>query len=256
MTDAWAVRLARWVRERDQHALSPSILAWAALQRRQYREGRLRSDRVRALEATPGWEWRPTPGRKPTPTALAPPGPRFGDPDGHGRYGILDQQAGRLLCHECGGWWRQLATHARYRHGMTAAEYRVEHGLSPRARLVSDAVRQRLGQVWEHHRDDHLERLDATRDPARAFQASMSATGRPLTAQERAERQQRRHATRGRALTPDETARLGASTSVEEWAGVARSLMSLNGVSTSSIARATGLPLGTVSGRLYRFRQA
>ena len=27
---------------------------------------------------------------------------RVGDPDGHGRFGMLDEVGGRLVCHECG----------------------------------------------------------------------------------------------------------------------------------------------------------
>jgi hypothetical protein len=27
---------------------------------------------------------------------------RVGDPDGHGRFGMLDEVGGRLVCYECG----------------------------------------------------------------------------------------------------------------------------------------------------------
>ncbi|EGT5595531.1 hypothetical protein B7O34_13575 [Corynebacterium striatum] len=52
-----------------------------------------------------------------------------GDKDGHGRYGYLDGDDERIICHECGGLYRALAPHLIKAHGMTAAEYKQAHGL-------------------------------------------------------------------------------------------------------------------------------
>ena len=41
-----------------------SLGQWASRRRRQFRVGRLSSDRVVALEAFPGWEWNPPMGRR------------------------------------------------------------------------------------------------------------------------------------------------------------------------------------------------
>ena len=43
--------------------------------------------------------------------------PRMGSPDGCGRYGILDTDGERCLCHECGRWYRSLGAHVVAAHG-------------------------------------------------------------------------------------------------------------------------------------------
>lgn len=55
-----------------------------------------------------------------------------GDADGFGRYGAVDEDAGGLLCHECGERFAHLGLHAYRAHGMTAAAYRSAHGLGRR----------------------------------------------------------------------------------------------------------------------------
>jgi hypothetical protein len=45
----------------------------------------------------------------------------------------VEDGGGRVQCHLCGRWFRQLgSSHVRHAHGMTAAEYRVLAGLRPR----------------------------------------------------------------------------------------------------------------------------
>lgn len=63
-----------------------------------------------------------------------------GDADGHGRFGMLDENADGLLCHDCGGRFIHLGLHAYRAHGMAAADYRKAHGLGRRG-LVTEATR-------------------------------------------------------------------------------------------------------------------
>lgn len=68
----------------------------------------------------------------------------YGDRDGFGQHGILGQDDdGRLLCHECGRWYRGLGSHIR-RHGLTADGYRTAHGLSLTRELVSADIKEHL----------------------------------------------------------------------------------------------------------------
>lgn len=68
----------------------------------------------------------------------------IGDRDGHGRYGVLDEDDDGLLCHECGGRFAHLGLHAFKRHGTTAAEDRQAHGLGRSRGLVASATRERI----------------------------------------------------------------------------------------------------------------
>ncbi len=52
-----------------------------------------------------------------------------GAPDGHGRFGMLDEDDEGLLCHECGHRFQHLGLHVWKAHGLTAREYRMAHGL-------------------------------------------------------------------------------------------------------------------------------
>jgi len=61
----------------------------------------------------------------------------YGEPDGHGRYGVLStDQDGALICHECGVARQSLGRHVR-EHGLTAAQYRADHGLGRSTGLVT-----------------------------------------------------------------------------------------------------------------------
>lgn len=92
-----------------------------------------------------------------------------GSASGHGRYGILEDDGERVLCHECGGWYRSIGHHLPPAHGMSPASYREVHGLPRRLGLVSAAssakasasARGRLGgEAWG--------RLVESRDPEMA----------------------------------------------------------------------------------------
>ncbi|WP_295804967.1 MucR family transcriptional regulator [uncultured Corynebacterium sp.] len=94
---------------------------------------------------------------------------QVGDKDGHGRYGIIDGDDERILCHECGRMYKSLAAHAQMAHGMTAEEYRTAHGIPKRIALVSPEVsakqsekaKARLGsEAWK--------KFEEKRDPTAA----------------------------------------------------------------------------------------
>lgn len=95
-----------------------------------------------------------------------------GEPSGHGRYGILDDDGERVLCHECGRWFKSVGAHLPGGHGMDVKEYRVKHGLPLSMPLVSAAwaarasasAKARLGsEGWR--------RLEEARDPRAASAA-------------------------------------------------------------------------------------
>lgn len=67
-----------------------------------------------------------------------------GDPDGHARYAVLDQDMDGLLCHECGPRFAHLGLHAWKGHDLTAAEYRKAHGLARRRGLVASSTRETI----------------------------------------------------------------------------------------------------------------
>ena len=98
--------------------------------------------------------------------------PEVGDPSGHGRYGVLDTDGRRLMCHECGGWYRSVGSHVTRSHGMTARDYKIRHGLPLGTALVapdlselhsSNAAGRVGGAGWQ--------RLEAKRDPSAAAAA-------------------------------------------------------------------------------------
>lgn len=94
---------------------------------------------------------------------------RVGDRDGSGRYGILDTQAGRLVCHECGGTYISLGNHAQATHGINSDDYRRRHGLGRTTPLVtadSSAARSRASSARVG--SEGWQRLVAARDPAAA----------------------------------------------------------------------------------------
>lgn len=69
---------------------------------------------------------------------------QYGDPDGHGRYGILDVTADGLLCHECGWRGAHLGLHSWKAHGITASAYRERHGLRRSKGLVAADLHQKM----------------------------------------------------------------------------------------------------------------
>lgn len=96
-----------------------------------------------------------------------------GDEDGHGRYGVLDEDAAGLLCHECGRRFTHLGLHVYKAHGLTAREYHAAHGLGGRG-LVAEATRRTIA---ENARDRLPLKTSFVqrRDPARATAARLGA---------------------------------------------------------------------------------
>lgn len=97
---------------------------------------------------------------------------RRGDTHGHGLHGVLTEEAGRLLCHECGGWYASLGVHARMAHGTPAREYKRIYGLdrgqslnsSELQRVHSEASKSRVGTAsWKA--------FEESRDPTAASHA-------------------------------------------------------------------------------------
>ena len=66
---------------------------------------------------------------------------RVGDIDGQGLFGVLDETAGGLLCHECGWRGQHLGLHVYRAHGLTASGYRSAHGLKRTRGLVTAEIR-------------------------------------------------------------------------------------------------------------------
>lgn len=161
---------------------------------------------------------------------------RVGDPDGHGRYGHIDEIDDRLLCHECGATYLHLGTHAVGAHGLSAEQYRIAHGLALTEPLVAPSVRTKMSIAWERHRDTHLAALDGARDPDRArkhVRAQHEWT--PATRVKRARMLADR---RGRLLTAEEMARLGDDLPMQEWCDRVRTVLAADPTLTqSSISR-------------------
>ena len=96
-------------------------------------------------------------------------GRRVGDRDGFGRFGVVDETADGLLCHECGRRFIHLGLHVYKAHGVTANEYRVAHGLrrrglvvAPTAEVIAENARRTLSAKAAFSR---------ARDPTAASQA-------------------------------------------------------------------------------------
>lgn len=112
------------------------------------------------------------------------PAPRVGQPVGAGVYGRVDETAdGRLVCHECGGAYLNLAAHVALAHGMSVDEYRVVYELPRTVKLTAASVRERIGR--SSARPENLARLARVRDPVAA---SLSRTDETFTAVSRAHR--------------------------------------------------------------------
>ena len=104
-----------------------------------------------------------------------PPGSiAYGDPDGHGRYGILEEDVDGLKCHECEWVGIHLGLHSAKSHDMPAREYRIKHGLRRSKGLVASPTRKKLqdrAALW-YTADGPLA---ASRDPISASAARMAA---------------------------------------------------------------------------------
>ncbi|WP_081477409.1 MucR family transcriptional regulator [Kocuria rhizophila] len=105
--------------------------------------------------------------------ALHPCTVNVGEKDGHGHYGVVDEEADGLLCHECGRRFTHLGLHAWKRHELTAAEYREAHGLARSRGLVASGIRETLAENARRSLPTKSGFL-AARDPAAASEARLS----------------------------------------------------------------------------------
>ena len=100
---------------------------------------------------------------------------RAGKPVGAGVYGRVDEDnRGRLICHECGKSYINLASHVRLSHGMSAAEYREVYEIPRGVPLMAKQLTE-LRSVLAR-KPERLERLAAVRDP----QAASAARGKDV----------------------------------------------------------------------------
>ena len=180
---------------------------------------------------------------------------RVGTPDGYGRFAVLDtDDGGRLMCHECGKCYDQLATHVRLAHGVTADEYRRAHGLGRTTRLVSASSSETMAAKWQEHAETHLAVLELSRDPGKAAASSLSHTkDGPWAPEVRAKRRDVAARRKGRALTEAESSLLVGEIDLQIWADHARRILADPTVSTRSVAEACGIAVSTVAQRLRRY---
>jgi hypothetical protein len=104
---------------------------------------------------------------------------QVGEPDGHGLFGLLDEDADGLLCHICGWRGPHLGLHAYKGHGMSARQYKLEHGLRRSKGLVATAVLEKLAERGAAQMPSRTGFV-AARDPRRATAARL-AGGMPLS---------------------------------------------------------------------------
>lgn len=110
---------------------------------------------------------------------------RGGQAVGAGVYGRVAEDAeGRLICHECGKAYLNLAVHAFLAHGLTADEYRETYELPRSTKLAAVSVRERIG--LSSARPENLERLARVRDPKAAAAARTDETFRAVSRAQRA----------------------------------------------------------------------
>lgn len=176
-----------------------------------------------------------------------------GDPDGFGVFARLtvSDDGAAVVCHECGVAKKALGTHTWYAHGMTAAQYRLAHGLSSGQSLASPATAQRF--------HDHalsspagLAALAENRDPERA-RAANTSEGRH-SPQLREMRATRRNPRQGRDLTEEEVAGLRSAPDRTVWAQRAWVLRE-SGASYQGIATATGVSLSAAYVWMKKYRR-
>ncbi len=113
----------------------------------------------------------------------------FGDRDGFGRFGMLDEDENGLKCHECEWRGAHLGLHTAKAHDLTAMAYRLKHGLRRSKGLVAADTRKTL-QAGARSKYTENGPLAATRDVSKANQARMTAA-RPASAEEVARRDAR-----------------------------------------------------------------
>ena len=182
--------------------------------------------------------------------------PTYGDPDGHGRYGILDlTEDGRLICHECGATALALGRHAVAHHDLTADQYREKYGLAA-VPLNAPSVTEKLQATWQRHSAANLARLEQTRDihAAREKACIKGRKRRAGTIHARVGTYRETVAERRATprLTVETIARL-QTLSVAEWVRAVDALRA-QGVTVREIAEATGMREQTAYQRLHRHK--
>lgn len=113
----------------------------------------------------------------------------FGDKDGFGRFGVLDEEETGLKCHECEWSGAHLGLHAAKAHELPARDYRVKHGLRRSKGLVSAATRVAIRASATRNYTDNGP-LASSRDLAKANTARLAAA-RAASAEEAAHRDAR-----------------------------------------------------------------
>lgn len=69
-----------------------------------------------------------------------------GAESGHGLFGVMSRGEDWVLCHECGKTFKNLGSHLKATHHMTAADYRDAHGLASSDALMCDSMRRKIGK--------------------------------------------------------------------------------------------------------------
>lgn len=116
-------------------------------------------------------------------------GLRYGDVDGYGFFGMVDETDQGIGCHQCEWRGAHLGLHVAKSHNLTAARYRVLHGLKRSKGLVAAVTREKMSQnAKSRYTDDGP--LALSRVPFQATKARMTAA-LPASAQEVADRDAR-----------------------------------------------------------------
>jgi hypothetical protein len=106
----------------------------------------------------------------------------YGDADGYGRYGILEETDDGLVCHHCGRVRRFLGRHVRV-HELSADDYREAHGLPRSLPLASTDLREQWSEESAARvGSESWARFETARDPDAAREASRAAFAEPARA--------------------------------------------------------------------------
>lgn len=171
----------------------------------------------------------------------------YGEPDGYGHYGMLDtDDDGLVICHDCGGSYRHLATHARLTHGYPTAEaYREAHGLARKTALVAPATSAKMRANWFEGESWRAPLLAEVRKPLEA--------GKGRNRYRVQARVARATAKPSRDLTEAEIESLGDWWDVPEWTRRCHLLLASTGLPVMAVARSLDVSHATVSTRLRRY---
>ena len=97
---------------------------------------------------------------------------QVGEPSGFGRFGIIDGDEHKLLCHECGEYFVSVAGHIYGAHGLRAREYKDRHGIPRGVALIAPEMAQRQSEGAKSRvGTEDWKKLEAARDPKAAAHA-------------------------------------------------------------------------------------